>query len=229
MKSGFELFKILKKLLMKRGYPIKFDPRIKVKNRLISPDIIFSRDNFSYFVELKAGKFLPRFALSQMKFYQENLNTNYGYLAVYDDGYIKGDAEKLFLDNGFGIIKFNEKEITEIKEPYLKKELTKKKKVISFDKLSNEVKKDVELEEETKSREEIKSRLDYIDDELQKFPLQFILYILFGGLFFFSISKIFELWFKENLFSYIILSLILIALIPIIFIIWKFCKKVVSR
>jgi len=222
MKTEQELHKILTKLLLHNGYDIQTNPSIKVSNKIIRPDFIISKDKSNCFIELKTGRFLPGAVLNQMQFYQENLNTDYGYLAIYDDGYIRGSMQELILASGFGIIKFNEKEITEKLKPYSKTELTKKVK--PFDRLSEREKKDLELKEKIKSKEETNSKLDYLSEELKKFPSQLLLYVLFGGLLLFSLSKIFEIWFKEKIMPYCILSGTLVGVALIGISVWKIIK-----
>lgn len=201
-------FEIMLGAFLKEEYPhVIANPTIKKEDKIIRPDMIISKNKKSYFVEIKLGRFIPGAVLNKLQFYQENLNTEYGYLAVYDDGFLKKSGEKLFLENGFGIIKFNENKIIDIKKPVKNKKIIENK---SFDSLTIDERRELEIGQNVREQEEIKAKLDYTTDEIKKFPITFIIYIIFGGLLLFSLSKIIEILFDKNLWAYISISAILI-------------------
>jgi len=191
--------KKLEELLKKYGFLIKHS--YKFGGFAIQPDFIVQRDNKISIIELKVSNIITEKTLYQIMYYLQKINADLAYLALPEECIIKERIKNKLLDNNIGLITIKEDKLI-FEEPKSKRKLSTQD-LINYD-LYFETK--VVGEKANRAREEIRTM-----------SRKLFLYILMGGLVFYSISNLLEFYLTKPI-HFLGLFSICIIIISIIFI-----------
>lgn len=201
-----EYEKLLQKLLSKE---YKLEPLKKYDNISYRPDFIVSRREHNvkktFLVELKVQNIITDKVFFQILYYLSKSKIDKGYLAIPANKTIKENVLNKLLSNNIGIIKIHSNKL-EFIEPKAKKPLSEK---------------DLEKFEEFEEKTKITEKIDETKDQLNDLNKNLWVYIVAGGLLFYSTTNLLDFYFEKPLYLWICL------IVSAIFIIISY--KLISR